>query len=220
MPMNDVRTESHDDGFTMIELTIALVVAIVVLGFCWEALDAAAGSTRTTVLRSRLSAETQRLAERMASELMESSARTLNPIPIAPLGSPSLRYRQCVGVTNGALDWGPEKAFELQQDPRDPEDGVDNDEDGLTDECQVILRVNPGLPSEVTTVLIDNVASFLEGETDNGLDDNDNGLVDERGLCFSLDGVALQIWLTRQAPTADGRTISLTAMTSVSLRNR
>ena len=39
---------------------------------------------------------------------------------------------------------------------------------------------------------------LLEGETDNSLDDNGNGLVDEPGLCFHFEGDSIHVLLTIQ----------------------
>jgi hypothetical protein len=52
----------------------------------------------------------------------------------------------------------------------------------------------------------------------NGADGNGNGLVDERGLSFSLDGDILTIRLNRSGTTG-GQVINAFVQTSVSLRN-
>ena len=60
----------------------------------------------------------------------------------------------------------------------------------------------------------------LEGEIGNNLiDDNGNGLVDEAGLCFDLDGERLNIRLTLERRMGDGTLITHTAQRTIALRN-
>lgn len=206
-------------GFTIVELVIALAIGVGILAAAWGVTSATAGATDVTVRRTRLTLETSRALQRITQELMESGTSTMPIVPIAPVGGSSLRYRQAIGFSNSTIDWGPEKQVEMRSDPSDPQDGIDNDGDGLTDECIVVLVVNPGAPGELEQVLVREVAWMLDGETENGLDDNNNGLVDERGFSLVVDGETLIIRLCREAETADGRVIASIAQTSVSLRN-
>ena len=65
-----------------------------------------------------------------------------------------------------------------------------------------------------------NVARpFLEGELPNGVDDNGNGLVDERGLTFTLDGNSVRIRLTMERDGPGDETILKTVETVVTIRN-
>ncbi len=67
--------------------------------------------------------------------------------------------------------------------------------------------------------MVRNVREHLEGEIDNGADDNGNGLIDEGGLSFSLAGKTLTIRLTIQGIHPKGQLISRTLETSLTLRN-
>jgi hypothetical protein len=66
---------------------------------------------------------------------------------------------------------------------------------------------------------VNGVREALEGEAFNGLDDNGNGLVDERGLAIELDGDVLTVHLSLERRGPDGAPIVRTQQTSVRLRN-
>ncbi len=44
-----------------------------------------------------------------------------------------------------------------------------------------------------------HVTPMLEGEEANGMDDNGNGLIDEQGLCFVVDGKTVTVRLTAES---------------------
>jgi hypothetical protein len=67
-----------------------------------------------------------------------------------------------------------------------------------------VLRRDLDDPSEAPVVLARGVPERLEGETENGEDDNGNGLVDEPGLCFALEGTELSVRLTVARRLANG----------------
>jgi len=114
---------------------------------------------------------------------------------------------------------GPTSRIAFQNHPSDPDDGIDNNGNGLVDEGQVILMRNVGLANETTTVIVPWVREFTEGEIANGNDDNGNGLIDERGLSFELVGQTLNIRITLERLDSDQRPLVRTVETSVRLRN-
>ena len=91
--------------------------------------------------------------------------------------------------------------------------------DELIDECEAVLVMDENGPDEQTIVLAHEIREFLEGETQNGLDDNGNGLVDERGLCFERTGDDLALRLTLESRDREGRLVTRTLETSVYPRN-
>ncbi len=112
-----------------------------------------------------------------------------------------------------------EEAMELRDSPLDPDDGLDNDANGLIDEKQIVLVTDVGGAFETTEILARNVRKRLWGEISNGVDDNGNGLVDEPGLCFLMHGDTVGIHLTLEAPGPGGVTLRRTLETSTTLRN-
>ena len=143
----------------------------------------------------------------------------VTPNASAPFSSSALDYAQGIGFNAGAVVWGPPERIELNYGLSDPNDGIDNDGDGLVDEREIVWRENPGLANERSFVLCRNVAELLDGEVLNGNDDNGNGLIDEAGLCFDFDGKRVMVRITVQGADAHGLLISKTAQQAVSLRN-
>jgi hypothetical protein len=62
------------------------------------------------------------------------------------------------------------------------------------------------------------VAALLEGELANGLDDNGNGLIDEPGLAFTVDGNDVTVLLTLEREVRGGRSIARTFTSTVRCR--
>ena len=87
------------------------------------------------------------------------------------------------------------------------------------DGSAVEWRENPGTADERRVTWTTLVSPLLSGETINGVDDNGNGLVDEEGLSFVLDGDSVRIRLTIRRPEVDGRTVEQTVESVVCIRN-
>lgn len=163
--------------------------------------------------REDLGQRANRSVDRLALLLSGATPRNLGVVPEAPHWIDSLSIERLDSVnTDGRLDWRTTWiSFEYASGELD--DGKDNNGDGLIDEGRVVMTTSQGTAEERRTVLYGSVREFLEGETPNGKDDNGNGngLVDERGLCFVLDGELLRIFLTLErpgAPLRDTRTAS------------
>jgi hypothetical protein len=117
------------------------------------------------------------------------------------------------------VDWSGTIRIRAELERGELNDGKDNDGDELVDELQVVQVENEGQPDERRTVLASGVAELFEGESANNLDDNGNGLKDERGLSFSAQGSVVTVRLSCQRRDDAGRLLSKTAETAVHLRN-
>jgi hypothetical protein len=82
-----------------------------------------------------------------------------------------------------------------------------------------VLVVDEGLTTENTVVLARGVARHLEGELPNGIDDNGNGVADERGFLLEIRDRAVAISLTLERTGRNGQPVVATARTLVALRN-
>ena len=132
--------------------------------------------------------DTERRNDNMSAGLKD----THNEVNIfAPVGVVSKK------VENGAVVWG------------DPEEisGAN---------AQVVWSQNPGDPDERRVVWSNVVRPFLEGEIQNGTDDNQNGLIDEKGLNFTLQGNRVTIRLTLERARNAGSDLCGRLMTRVS----
>jgi hypothetical protein len=131
---------------------------------------------------------------------MGANRETLFPDPDSPNHDSRVWYEVSLGVEDGEVVWG------------DPEEisGAGS---------QVVWSQNPGQADERRVVWSNVVRPFLEGEIQNGQDDNQNGLIDENGLNFTLQGNRVTIRLTLERAQPDGGAHTQSVETSVTLRN-
>lgn len=144
----------------------------------------------------------RRLLDRIAYAIMGSTRDRLFPDPESPIFSDSVEYVVSLGVEDGEVVWS------------DP-DRISLDDAGNRVSCREDLDT----PNERETTWTNVARPFLEGELPNGIDDNGNGLVDERGLTFTLDGNSVHIEISMERPGADGKPITKSVRRSVTIRN-
>ncbi len=212
---------TRNRGFTLVELLISFTVLAAVLS-----------AVGVTVLRGQktydqgmtigtLEAQARQALDRIAVEFAGAVRANLNPTPVNGSGTSTCNFRKCTGFGGGAMLWTP-NSVQLQPSPTDANDGIDNNSNGLIDECQVVLVRNVGAADEQTVTLAGFVREYFQGETLNGADENGNGLVDERGLSFSLTDAtddSLTIRLTLEALDSERRVITRSVETAVHVRN-
>lgn len=205
-------------GLTLVEIAISMVLLTALMLALGKVLDAGMGSYQSTS-----PAVTGQLAHRSVEKVVgHLSAAGIETVQVGPMPTPDgsiLTFANCLGSVAGEKVWGPSNYLEWREDPEDPTDGTDNDGDGIVDEGMVVLRMDVGLPSQTTTVLARGVARHLAGEKTNGIDDNGNGHVDEKGLLVEIRERALRIHLTLVRQGKDGRPIERTARAVVAMRN-
>jgi hypothetical protein len=166
-----------------------------------------------------LNSSAYRLLQRVAGEVRFARETSLAPPTLTTQGASQVRFQESLGVAGGATQWGPFTALRWESEPADPEDGLDNDGDGRTDEGQALWVENEGLPNERRTVLGHGLSALLPGETLDGADEDGDGLVDERGLSFFLEDGLLTIRLGLEAPSPTGQLLRSVVETSVLIRN-
>ena len=64
---------------------------------------------------------------------------------------------------------------------------------------------NPGDTHETRVIWSRDVRAFAAGEVPNGIDGNGNGLIDEKGLSFAIEGNTVIVSLTLERPGRRGR---------------
>jgi len=207
-------------GFTLIEMMIAVVVLTVIVGGSYAILGTGVDTYGSGVARDDLERHGNRVLARIIEEIGSTGTGIIYPTPYKPYSTEVVNYQHNLGFAGDAIQWGPPMRLELVYHPDDPDDGRDNNGNGLVDECRVLLTENPGQPNERTVVLTEWVREYLEGEEPNGQDDNGNGFVDERGLCFDLLGDVWTIRLTLERLDTKNRLVTHTLETSVKPRNQ
>jgi prepilin-type N-terminal cleavage/methylation domain-containing protein len=206
-------------GFTLVEMSVALVLLSVVGGLFLLTTESASNATRTGVAVAELDGRALRALDRVCESLKSSSADQATPQALAPFSGTELEFRRGLGAdADGDIVWGPLERVELEYDEAD--DGVDDDGDGLVDEGRLVWIESPGAADERRAVLCEGVREYLAGETFDGDDENDNGLIDERGFALDFDGNRVTVRLTLVSRDAQGNTLASTVQRSVSFRNQ
>lgn len=202
------------EGFTLVEISIASAILMIVIGSLTMMALASdrAFQTGTTV------AQLEARASGAMHQIVQDLTIAQHPPAIGPNGD-VVDYVQAVDFVMGepVLTLPRRLAFEYEGGELD--DGIDNNGNGLVDEGQVVLTEDVGTATERRRVLTRWVPELLEGEIENGVDDNGNGLVDERGFTVVLAGETVTVMLTLQRVDSGTRLMSRSSVTSTRLRN-
>lgn len=217
------RPRASRRGSTLIEALIASAMLVMIGSTALLVSDTATRSFRTETQSSELEATARTALGKIAAYLRSADGGAINPPGVAaPDSTWWLDFRRGNGFDDvaDAVLWGDPERLTFEYDPGDPDDGVDNDGDGLIDEGRVVHIDNPNAPNERRVVLCNWVSENLEGEVPgNLLDDNGNGLVDETGFCVSFDGSRATVRLTLERLDKYGNRIDQTFERSIAMRN-
>jgi prepilin-type N-terminal cleavage/methylation domain-containing protein len=214
-----MTSHGRESGFTLLELIISATIVSLLVGVSYGVVVTGASTYSLGSTQGDLEMQAGRTVDSIVSAMAESGADVIGPALEPPYCSSIVTLQRNKGFKDGSIQWGAVQSYSFAYADDDPDDGVDNDGDGLIDEGQLVLVQNPGEASERITVLARNVREYLEGEAPNGKDDNGNGLVDERGLAISFESGVWTVRVTLERLDSKGRTCVRTAETSVSPRN-
>jgi len=215
-PLRPPHAPRSRAAFTLIELSIAVVLLVIMMMAVTMTTKSASSSYKQASLDENLASQAHRTMDFLGSELIDAQGGTLTPNPD---GTSSLSFRRCAGWDGEAMALGPVNTFALQLEAGELDDGADNNGNGLVDERVLVWTRNVGQPNQTQTVKSHWIRELLEGETENGDDDNGNGLDDEPGLCFALVGDVLTIRLTLERLDGEGRLQTKTVESSMRVRN-
>ena len=188
-------------GFTLLEMTVALALFLVVSVNVTVLMRMSSESQAENMTVAVLDDQAQRVMDQIAFAIMGASRDKLFPADEAPSDSSRLRYEVNLGVEDGVVVWSDPQLIELSGD------------------TQLAWRERPGEEDERRVVWCNVVRPFLEDEIVNGFDDNGNGLIDERGLSFVLEGDTVTIRLTLERQGSDGPPVTRTLSSVVTCRN-
>lgn len=195
------RHRAARSGFTLLELTIGASLLALVAYQTWSVMRSASRYSRDEVSSITVQRDAEMVLDRIAYSILSANREFLSPEKDSPLHSSEIRYQGVLGIQNGNVIWG------------DPEDI------GLERGNQVVWRQNPATEAERRVVWCKSVREFLEREVLNGKDDNGNGLVDERGLSFAIEGNKVTVVVCLERRTRDGQSLTETVSTTVTCRN-
>ena len=199
-------------GFSLVELTIAMVMTLLILGGSSLMLTRGSEKFRSGTVEVSTAVGVARTLDEVVEALRMASTDSLNVEDTAPVGSTWIEFRRpAVDVQTGVVTPGELERIAMRPGPEEPR----------ATEWDIVWTTNLGLADERTRVLCSKVRRALEGEViGNGADDNRNGLVDERGLCFDLQDGRVDIHLTVETDNAVGGLARINLLRSISTRNR
>lgn len=194
---------NHRAGFTLLEMTVALLLLVVVVGNVFTLLRQ---SSKTIAAQNRsfdIDTQAQRAMDRIAMALVGASEATLQDPQQSPFFTNWLTYKEPLGIQDGVLVESPLQKIQFTN----------------TSGGEVTWIENPGTAQEKRVIWSKNIAPFLQQECDNGLDDNTNGIIDETGLSFVKQGKSITIYLTVRRFTPDGHMLEKKLEDTVTCRN-
>jgi hypothetical protein len=214
-----LRRVSSRRGVTAVELAFGLALLALLVGFSAQLADTGRGAYTTASTKAAGDLRARRAIDRVAEELSLAVASTLLPVPDDLFGTEELVFRQVESIDGTNVTMAPPVRLRLEYDEGERDDGLDNDGDGLVDECRLVLTRDLGGEGEHEIILLRDVNELHEGELENAEDDDGNGLVDERGFCVSLEDGLLTVRITTATPTDGGPPNLRSFETSLMLRN-
>jgi prepilin-type N-terminal cleavage/methylation domain-containing protein len=214
-----LKSLTRQHGFTLVEVVVATTLLSVIGGGIFALWNTGVDNYGLGVTGAEVERRSNLVLQQIAEELSTAGRDVLYPQPLPPESSGKLTLQSNQGWSDGDVAWSTPTVIEFRYAADDPNDGKDNNGNGLIDEGIIVRRENAGTADEREIVLTRWVREYLEGEEPNGKDDNGNGLIDEPGLCFDVIGEVWTIRLTLERPDPRGRLVTHTVQTSIKTRN-
>jgi len=189
-------------GFTLLEMIISVGLVALVVTNIVMAMDSSTKAYEAGASRVEVEDQARRTLDRIALAVMGSSREGLAPGQEFPFDTDSLTYQLNLGYQDGEVVWS------------DPE-RIRREEVA----AQITWSKNPGIPGEQRVVWTKWVSEYMKGEVLNGIDDNGNGLIDEKGLSFTIEENLVTIRLTLEKTGPDGNSVTVPLETQVDVRN-
>jgi len=188
-------------GFTLIEVVVAATLTGLIIANLYMVFGDSSKAIRAKTIEFDTEVEARRVLDRIAMSVIGAELSSLDVKSEAPLSGNSINYHVSNGFSENQVALSPVRRIA---------------HDGAT---QISWAESPGSLSERKAVWTSHAARYLDGEIENGVDDNGNGLIDESGLSFDVEGqmVVIRLTIRRQAP--DGTLTKKTLETRVTCRN-
>lgn len=197
-----MNARRHNGGFTLLELMITVGLVSLVMFNVWMVLRESSNAYSARTVDYDAEVQAQRTLDRISQALIGASRNTIVVPMESPLYADWLKFDINVGFENGEPVFGDTQEIRLEAPAQ-----------------EVVWLERPEEPDERRVVWSRWISQFLEGEVPNGEDDNGNGVVDEKGLSFDLEGDMVIIRLTIERPGPNGTTIRKTLRSQVTCRN-
>ncbi|MFT5289834.1 MAG: prepilin-type N-terminal cleavage/methylation domain-containing protein [Planctomycetota bacterium] len=207
-------------GLTLIEVMIAVSILSLMIVSITRAGDSASRLFKTSVSRVTLEQRLRQSIGKIRGELELSSSDLLDSLGDLPLWTTTASFDRIDGIDerSGEGNWRTMR-FELRMDDGETDDGTDEDGDGVVDERMLMLILDFGTAEAMELVLVHGVRENFPGEEVNGVDDNENGLIDESGFVLYARDEAVHVLLALEGVDSEGRTIVRSVTTATRVRN-
>lgn len=176
----------------MLEILISFTILLLLVGLVAEAVSTSRGAYGQGMSSSAVESLARRTLDGMAVRLTGASAATVrvdNPAPPPAANVITWIDWQAVDGYAGGPILAPQSRIQLELMAGELDDGVDNNGDGMVDECRLVF-VPDAFAGGLEVGLAGFVTRFAEGEIANGVDDNGDGDIDEPGLSLTWEPVA------------------------------
>lgn len=194
---------TRSSGFTLIEMAVAIVLLVVVVGNVYTMLRQTSKALGSQNAKFDVETQARRTMDRITMAIIGATEDELQ-VPVAQPGFTNyLRYKESLGMVNGVMTQSALQKIAYT----DAEGG------------EVTWYENEGEANEKRIIFTKNVPPLLEKELNNGIDDNGNGVVDEAGLSFVKEGKSITIYLTIRRTGSDGTVATARLKETVTCRN-
>lgn len=203
---------SRRSGFTLLETVIAAALLVLVMGNVYSVLS---GSSTAIAERNKnydADAQTQRALDRIGFAIIGAYSESVLPASPTPGSVDEVGYLEFLGTSDTDSDGDGKNDF-VYSDPMKIGASTPQSHD-------VSWFQNPGTEAERRVVWVKDVPDVAIGEiAANGVDDNENGLVDETGLAFVKNGRSVTILLSLRIPDGQGGFVERQKQITVTCRN-
>jgi type II secretory pathway pseudopilin PulG len=190
-------------GFTLLEAAVATALAGLVIANVTIVLRASQRTWDEQTLETSLDVLAVQTLDRVTMALAGASREALQPAYEPPLPCSDLVYEYSLGMQGEVEQWSAPQRIYM--------DGA---------RAAVVWAENPGMPEEREVVWGKNVRNELADEVlGNLVDDNGNGIVDEAGLCFTIEGNAVRVRITLEKTNPEGIVVRRSRESLVVCRN-
>lgn len=196
------RARRSRAAFTVLEMIISLSLVALVVTNIVMAMESSTKAYESGADRLEVEDQARRTLDRIALAVMGSSRDGLAPGQQFPFDTHTLTYRLNLGYQDGEVVWSDPERIRREEA-----------------QAEITWAKNPGIAGEQRVVWTKWVADFMRGELDNDIDDNGNGLIDEKGLSFTIEEELVTIRLTLEKENPDGQSVVVFVETQVNVRN-
>lgn len=194
--MKGMRKATKRAGFTLLEATVVAALLSSVLGSVAYMLNSTSNAFRTGSLLAHMDSDANGALQAASRALRGCSADWITP-PTPNGSEEAIDFQRVISVEDdGTATPGTIERLAFEYDDFEADDGVDNDGDGLVDEGRLVLTRDVG-GNNARTILLRDVCEAPPGEVlGNGLDDDFNGIIDDRGFSITQTNGLLTIRVT------------------------